>query len=68
MNNLNKRVERLEKQVQPQKTWTPAPMIVFHPGESAKEKIAAYKKEHNHTGDDFSIIELVESPEAKNHG
>jgi hypothetical protein len=67
MNNLDKRVQRLEKRVQPEKTWTPAPMIVVHPGESAEEKIAEYKKAHNHTGDDFTIFHLVKSPEAKKH-
>jgi hypothetical protein len=66
--NLSKRVERLEKKAKPTEKWKPKPMIVVHPGESAEEKKAAYKKEHNHTGDDFTIFHLVKSPEAKNHG
>jgi|GEM_PF-1781710 len=68
MNSLNKRVERLEKQVQPEKKWTPTPMILVHPGETVEQKVAEYEAEHGPVDRDHAcIVQFVESPEAKKH-
>jgi hypothetical protein len=68
MNNVAKRVERLEKQVQPEKAWTPAPIILVHPGETVDQKVAEYEAEHGPVDRNHAwIVQLVESTEAKKH-
>jgi hypothetical protein len=67
--NLSKRVERLEKHVQPEKTWTPAPMILVHPGETVDQKVSEYEAENGPVDRDHAcIVKFVESPAAKKHG
>lgn len=69
MNNLDKRVQRLEKQVQPEKTWTPPALIYVSPDETVDEKIAEYEAEHGPVDRDHAcIVQFVESPEAKKYG
>ncbi len=67
--NLSRRLEKLEKNVQPEKAWTPAPMILVHPGETVDQKVAEYEAEHGPVDRDHAcIVKFVESPAAKNHG
>ena len=69
MNNVTRRVERLEKQVHPEKAWTPAPMILVQPGETVDQKVSEYEAEHGPVDRDHAcIVQFVESPEAKKHG
>jgi hypothetical protein len=69
MNNLDKRVQRLEKRVQPEKLWTPPALIYVKPDETVDQKVAEYEAEHGPVDRNHAcIVQFVESPEAKNHG
>jgi hypothetical protein len=69
MNNLDKRVQRLEKRVQPEKSWTPPAVIYVNSDETVDQKVAEYEAEHGPVDRNHAcIVQFVESPEAKNHG
>jgi len=50
MNNLNKRIKRLEKSIPRESKDTPA-FIFVSPGETVDQKIAEYEAEHGKTVD-----------------
>jgi hypothetical protein len=47
MNNLTKRIERLEKSI-PTESKGPPVLLFFSPGEPTKQKVAEFEAEHGH--------------------
>lgn len=67
MNNLNKRIKRLEKSISTEPKRPPA-MIFVNPGETTEQKIAEYEAEHDHFDrENCCIIRFVEPGEDLDH-
>jgi hypothetical protein len=68
MNNVTKRIEKLEKSIAPERKDPPARIFV-HPGETVAQKIAEYEAEHRKTIDvDYDwIIEFVAPKKEQDH-
>jgi hypothetical protein len=66
MNNLAKRIKRLEKSIQPEPKGPPA-FIFANPGESTEQKIAEFEAEHGHFDRDNGCIIRFASEEDQSH-
>ena len=68
MNDVTRRIEKLEKSIAPERRDPPARIFV-HPGETRAQKIAEYEAEHGKTIDvnyDW-IIEFVAPKKEQSH-
>jgi hypothetical protein len=62
MNQVDKRIERLEKSVPPEPKGQPA-VIFVDPGETAEQKIAEHEEKHGQIDSDLCWIVQFVAPE-----
>jgi hypothetical protein len=68
MNNLSKRIKRLEKSLPPEPKERPA-VIFVNPGETKEQKIAEFETEHGKNFDKNYdlILQYVAAEKERNH-
>lgn len=67
MNNVSRRIKKLEKSIQPEPKDPPV-FIFVSPGETKEQKIAEYEAEHDHFDrDNCCIIRFVAPGEDLDH-